>query len=90
MTQVCKDCGEIGDWCACEIPATPNQAIQADIRHAVGLAMEYWPNAHLGDRTRRQDMRSAFRMIRDHLRAGYSIQAACGAVSLDAHRHADM
>jgi hypothetical protein len=34
------------------------------VRDAVRLAMEFWPNAHLGDSSRREDMNSAFRMIR--------------------------
>ena len=60
------------------------------IRHAVGLAVRYWPNAHLGDVTPREDIRGAFHLIRMHLASGQSIQAAIGMVEADAYRHADM
>jgi hypothetical protein len=60
-----------------------------DIRNAVYLAMEYWPNAHLGTNTPRDDMRSAFKMLRswtDH----ESIQCAIGQLERSAYSHADM
>lgn len=61
-----------------------------DVRQAATLAVRYWPNSHLGDYSPREDLRSAFRMMRSHLRAGESIQAAAGAVEMDAYRHANM
>lgn len=67
--------------------------VQADPSHPfyrVGLAMDLWPNAHLGDNTRREDMNSAFKMIRSYVAAGHSISAAAGAVENDAYRHEDM
>ncbi len=62
----------------------------SEIRHAVGLAVRYWPNAHLGDVTPREDIRGAFHLIRMHLASGLSIQTAVGMVEADAYRHADM
>jgi hypothetical protein len=64
--------------------------VRHEIRHAVGAAMQYWPNAHLGDCSRRQDMRGAFMLIRSRIRAGYSINAAIGEVEMSAYRHANM
>lgn len=63
--------------------------LQNDIRHAVELAMEYWPNAHLGTNTRREDMRSAFKMLRSWAEVE-SIQCAIGQVKHNAYSHADM
>ncbi|MGN6768513.1 MAG: hypothetical protein ACTHJQ_01500 [Rhizobiaceae bacterium] len=63
---------------------------RGSIRDAVRLAVEYWPNAHLGTYSVHQDMRSAFRMIRNHVDAGWPIQAAIGQVEADAYRHMDM
>ena len=37
---------------------------RAFVRQAVYAAMREWPNSHLGTRTRRQDMRTAFTCIR--------------------------
>ena len=37
---------------------------RALVRHAVRRAMLWWPTAHRGDRTRREDMRTAFTCIR--------------------------
>jgi hypothetical protein len=66
----------------------------AEIRNAVGpavrLAVSYWPNAHLGDCSPREDIRSAFYLIRSALKRGDSIQTAAGQVEFDAYRHADM
>lgn len=62
-----------------------------DIRQAVGLAMTYWPNSHLGTYSPREDMRSAFKMLRSH--TAYhdgNIHAGIGALSGDAYRCADM
>ena len=67
---------------------TPNA--KQDVRRAAELAMCCWPNAHLGDYSRRDDLRSAFRLMRSRLRHGLSIQAAAGAVEMDAYRHANM
>lgn len=64
--------------------------IRDDIRDAVMLAMRYWPNAHLGDISPREDMRSAFKMLRSHADFYGSLYAGIGAVSGDAYRHVDM
>lgn len=60
------------------------------VREAVADAMLYWPNAHLGDYTRREDMHSAFGIIRRRVQSGQHIQAAVAYVANDALRHADM
>jgi hypothetical protein len=65
-------------------------AIRETVRPAVELAVRYWPNAHLGDYTPRQDIRSAFHLIRSAMNAGETIQSAAGRVEMDAYRHADM
>lgn len=62
----------------------------ADVRHAVNLALAYWPNAHLGEVAPRDDIRSAFRMIRSRLDRGHTIQAAIGDLEASAYRHANM
>lgn len=36
------------------------------VRESVHMAMQYWPNSHLGDLAPREDMREAFRMIRNN------------------------
>jgi hypothetical protein len=63
---------------------------RTEVRHAVGLAVRHWPNAHLGDVTPREDIRSAFLMIRNRLNRGEPIQSAIGAVLSSAYSHADM
>jgi len=60
------------------------------IRYQVERAMELFPNAHLGDYSRRQDMHSAFRMIRSHAEHQGYIQAGVGALSRDLYRYEDM
>jgi len=62
---------------------------RADIRNAVALAMEYWPNAHLGDYSRQHDMRQAFRMLRSHAPVS-GLHGAIGAVERSAYSHMDM
>jgi len=63
---------------------------RTDIRRAVKLAMDYWPNAHLGDYSPREDMRSAFVMIRSHAERGDGLHAGIAAVERSAYAHADM
>jgi hypothetical protein len=59
------------------------------IRNAVSLAVRYWPNAHLGAYSPREDIRSAFRLIRSAApRLG--LLPAIGEVEADAYRHMDM
>jgi hypothetical protein len=60
------------------------------VRRAVELAVHYWPNAHLGAHSPREDMRSAFRRIRNNINSGLNIQQAAAVVESDAYRHADM
>lgn len=64
--------------------------IRSDIRRAVAMAVRYWPNAHLGDFTPREDIRSAFKMLRAHARRSGNIQSGIAAVEDDALRHVDM
>lgn len=61
-----------------------------DIREAVRLAVTYWPNAHLGEYGPREDMRSAFRMIRSHAMHNGDIRFGISALAHDAHRYVDM
>jgi hypothetical protein len=62
-----------------------------DVRHAVNLAVCYWPNSHLGTHTPREDIRSAFKMLRSHAAYHFNdLYAGIGAVERDAYRHADM
>ena len=60
-----------------------------DIRAAVKLAVRYWPNAHLGDQSPREDIRCAFSTIRLHAKWG-TVSEGVIAVEADAYRHADM
>lgn len=60
------------------------------VRDAASLAMRYWPNSHLGELSRRDDLRSAFRLIRNYVNRGLNVQQAAGVVEMDAYRHADM
>lgn len=62
---------------------------RADIRCAVHLALRFWPNAG-GDYTPRQNIRSAFRMLRSHAAHYGSLYVGIGAVERDAYAHADM
>lgn len=67
-----------------------DRTAKQDVRRAAELAMRYWPNSHLGAYTRRDDLRSAFVQMRARLRGGDHIQAAAGAVEMDAYRHVNM
>jgi hypothetical protein len=60
------------------------------IREAVKLAMHYWPNSHLGDCSPREDMHSAFTIIRSHAERGDGLHAGIANVVSSAYRHADM
>lgn len=64
--------------------------IRDDIRYAVQLAVRYWPNAHLGDIPPREDIHSAFKMLRAHAAHHDSLYAGIGAVEHDAYLHIDM
>ena len=66
-----------------------NSEIRSDVREVVSLAVEYWPNSHLGTQSRRDDIRSAFKMLRSWAVA-QSIQYAVGRVSNSAYSCADM
>jgi hypothetical protein len=62
-----------------------------EIRHAVMMAVAYWPNAHLGTISPREDIRSAFRMLRSHADYHFGdLYAGIGAVERDAYHHFDM
>lgn len=60
------------------------------IREAVKLAVRYWPNSHLGDYSPREDIRSAFRIMRSHAERGDGLSAGISNVLSSAYRHADM
>lgn len=60
------------------------------IREAVKLAVAYWPNSHLGDYTAREDIRSAFTIIRGHAERGDGLHAGIANVESSAYRHMDM
>lgn len=60
------------------------------IREAVKLAVAYWPNSHLGDYSAREDIRSAFIIIRGHAERGDGLHAGIANVLSSAYRHADM
>lgn len=60
------------------------------IRYAVYDAMQYWPNAHLGDYSRRQDMRSAFKMIRSYAEHRNDLWQGIYALDRNAKAHMDM
>lgn len=64
--------------------------LKSSIRDAASRALEYWPNSHLGDRTRLQDLRSAFLMIRLHAEYTGNIWEGVYALDRDADRHMDM
>lgn len=62
-----------------------------EIRHAIMMAVAYWPNAHLGTITPREDIHSAFKMLRRHAEYHFGdLYAGIGAVERDASRHYDM
>lgn len=65
-------------------------ALKSSIRDAASRALEYWPNSHLGDRTRRQDLRSAFLMIRSHAEFTGNIWEGVYALDRDADRYMNM
>ena len=70
-------------------PITLTADSRREVRHAVELAVRYWPNSHLGDYTPREDIRSAFRLLRSHAeRDGIAVAAA--HLQTDAYRYADM
>lgn len=72
------------------VPVDYRKLARRRVREVVSLAMEYWPNAHLGDQTRDEDLQSAFAFLRARLSAGYDIYAAASALEIDAYRHQDM
>lgn len=63
---------------------------RSQIREAVRLAVAYWPNAHLGDYSAREDIRSAFTIMRSHAERGDGLHAGISNVLSSAYRHADM
>lgn len=65
-------------------------ATRALVREAATTAMQFWPNAHLGDYEPREDLRSAFSIMRRRVDAGETLQAAASYVLLDALNHQDM
>ncbi len=66
-----------------------NQDKMDHLGPAIHLALEYWPNAG-GDETRRENIRSAFRFIRNRLNNGMDFYCACGDLVSDAYRYQNM
>jgi hypothetical protein len=62
----------------------------AHIRYIVGLCVTYWPNAHLGSLSPRDDIRSAFFRIKRDMKQGSDLQTALGRLASDAYAHMDM
>lgn len=60
------------------------------IRRAVAFAMRVWPNSHLGDQTPREDMRSAFRTIRNMFERHGDMEIAAGDLERDCYAYEDM
>lgn len=59
------------------------------VYEAVTLAVKNWPNAHLGDCTYREDLRSAFLFIRRRVNTGMDLFQACCELESDAYRYSD-
>lgn len=59
------------------------------VRELAYSAMCYYPNSHLGDYTRREDLRSLFRMVRSHADA-YGVASALSHAWKSVQSHADM
>lgn len=49
---------------------------KALVKRAALDYMEYAPNSHLGDRSRREDLASAFRTMRSWVAAGHDLRVA--------------
>lgn len=61
------------------------------IRNAVCDAVRYYPNAHLGEYSVREDIRSAFLFMRQRLECdGACVESAAMDLQTHAYRHADM
>jgi hypothetical protein len=61
------------------------------IREAVTMAIDLWPNGHLGAHSRREDMRSAFVTLRHRITfKNMHPQAAATMLMVDAERYRDM
>lgn len=63
---------------------------KAAVMYAVSDCARYWPNAHLGSVSPREDIASAFRTLRRRVAAGESLFQAAGYLSRDALAHVDM
>lgn len=64
--------------------------LKTAIREAVHYAMEYYPNSHLGDCSRREDMHSAFRVIRAHNAVKNDLWHAVGCLNRQVDSYVDM
>lgn len=69
------------------IGITPDE--RDDIRHAVHQALRYWPNDG-GDETPRENIRRAFRMLRQDFMRWQTMQAAAVRLEQDAYRYRNM
>jgi len=61
-----------------------------DVRFAVLHAMQTWPNGHLGEESRRDDLRRAFRFLRSRVDRGMPLKQATIELDIDAYRYEDM
>ncbi len=68
----------------------PRAEMRQTVRDTFARAMELWPNAHLGDIPRLEDLQSAKRYIRSRLNIGWSLHEAVGDLQRDLDRYEDM
>lgn len=61
-----------------------------NLKFAVRDAMRYYPNAHLGDNSRLEDLKSAFRFVRSRINKGFSLDGAISELEFDTFRYVNM
>lgn len=62
----------------------------SDLRHAVSNYLRYAPNADLGEASPRENIRSAFYLIRSRMEGNYSFQSAIGDLERISYSMMDM
>lgn len=67
-----------------------DQGTRELIRLSVGMAMDWWPNSHLGEYSTREDMRSAFEFLRNNIERTGDVWGAAYLLQQDAFTYADM
>ena len=60
------------------------------IKEAARAAMDLYPNAHLGDMTRREDLHSVMSVIRQRVTQGQAPIIAAQDILMDTYRYEDM